>query len=75
MNEKLSEWLKDEIVEVELLQLDIAKCEHCERVEPTIEMPSRRMDCNKSWTLCTSCAEEYDEYWNDMWADYYSSRL
>lgn len=26
-------------------------------------------------TLCPPCKEENDAYWEDMWADYYSSCL
>ncbi|UTC29918.1 hypothetical protein BAJUN_03160 [Bajunvirus bajun] len=31
-------------------------------------------DPNKVW-LCTDCAEDYEEYWSDRWAEYNSGRL
>jgi hypothetical protein len=30
-------------------------------------------DPNHPMMLCPSCADEYDEYWRSMWADYYNS--
>lgn len=32
-------------------------------------------DPNKPMALCRSCAKEYHEYWDEMWAEYYSGRL
>jgi len=69
----MSSWaLNDEIVEVELLRLNIGKCEGpCEREDvPRIICQSRRMDDAKEWTLCSACAEEYEEFWDDMWDDH-----
>lgn len=32
-------------------------------------------DPNHPVLLCEDCAEEYHDYWNEMWADYYASRM
>lgn len=30
---------------------------------------------NTSPTLCKDCAQEYNDHWDDMWAEYYGSRF
>jgi len=32
-------------------------------------------DPNAPVLLCRSCAKEHHEFWDEMWADYYSGRL
>ena len=32
-------------------------------------------DPNRNPVLCESCADEYNEHWDDMWNEYYSGRL
>jgi len=32
-------------------------------------------DPNRSYYLCSACAEEYNSYWDEMWNDYYAGRL
>lgn len=60
------------------LQSLFKKCEHCGR------WPARRIYCKTAYhdealnlepVLCVECEVEYDEYWNDMWREYYDSRL
>jgi hypothetical protein len=57
-------------------------CENCGARPTTLE--SRRTayawngigkDPNAPIRLCAECATEHHEYWNDMWAEYYSGRL
>jgi hypothetical protein len=34
------------------------------------------IDEERNWThLCSECQIVNDEYWSDMWSDYYSSRI
>ena len=51
----------------------------CQRCEKTGNDVMRRpqntayVDEESNWAvLCAECQEEADEYWNDMWAEYYS---
>ncbi len=75
----MNEWLLDEIVEVELLQLDVGICpgamHPCGQKRPLITIGPRRKDYDDSITVCTLCAQEYEQYWDEMWADYYNSVL
>ncbi len=32
-------------------------------------------DPNATIPLCPDCAEEHHQHWDDMWAEYYASRL
>lgn len=32
-------------------------------------------ECDNMKVLCPDCQREEDEYWDDMWVDYYSSVL
>jgi hypothetical protein len=59
------------------------KCFYCGETSG-VELESSRTMCpwdgkgenpNKSIHLCRLCAKEHHEYWNDMWDDYYYSRL
>lgn len=37
---------------------------------------TRYVEEESNWvTLCPDCRKENDEYWNDMWADYYRGCL
>jgi hypothetical protein len=70
--------LQDEIAEAEMLQLNLGKCEgRCQRDEdvPRVEYRENRMDSDKTYMLCGWCATEDEEYWDEMWRDYWSSRL
>lgn len=69
--------LQDDIAEVELLQLNVGTCEGpCQRPEvPRVICGTRRVDCDKEWTMCGNCAEEYEEYWDEMWESYRNAIL
>ena len=70
--------IKDDIAEVELLELNKGKCEGpCQREEdvPRLLCQSRRMDSAQEYMLCSYCAEEYEEFWDEMWSMYYSEVL
>ncbi len=51
------------------------KCERCRVVNDTVVRYRQRTmyhdDESNYATLCGECSEENDEYWDDMWADYY----
>ena len=66
--------LFDEIAEVELLQLNVGKCDgQCQRES----MPRLIRDLNSetALNLCGECTEEYDDYWKEMWDSYYAAVL
>lgn len=69
--------LQDEIAEAEMLQLNIGPCDGpCQRESvPRVEYQQNRMDSNKIYMMCGWCAAEDAEYWEEMWRDYWSSRL
>ena len=49
------------------------KCEHCgSKNAEKRRQRTAYADDEKNWrTLCPKCQEENDEYWNEMWDDYY----
>jgi len=71
--------LHEEIVEVELLQLNVGICpgaiRSCGQERPLIKVGPRRRDYDDSCTVCTLCAQEYTEHWDEMWDMYWSDRL
>lgn len=71
--------LQEEIIEAELLQLNVGVCpgavRECGQTRPLITVGPRRQDYDDSCTVCTRCAQEYEQYWDEMWSDYWSSRL
>lgn len=60
---------------IEALAL-VKKCERCGALGATLQ-PSRTQYTdpkeNVDMWMCPYCAEEYHLYWDEMWADYYSS--
>lgn len=46
---------------------------------PAKEIPCRTQYCNAeqniSPVLCEECAKEYNDYWDEMWNEYWSGRL
>lgn len=67
------------------LQSEILKTFPCEGMYgPCGKTPSEIVGCrtqyhdeemNTSPVMCEQCAKEYNSYWDDMWADYWSDRL
>lgn len=57
--------------------MDTAKCTRCG--VPNAERRRQRtqyVDDTSNWvTLCPSCHEENDAYWDEMWAEYYAGCL
>ena len=54
-------------------------CKICKRCGSSNATTSRQMtkyaDDNDNFvTLCPTCQEEADEYWKDMWIEYYNSQ-
>jgi protein-arginine kinase activator protein McsA len=51
----------------------MAKCQNCEREDAVrYHQNTKFVDEERNWvTLCPPCAEENDEYWADMWSQYY----
>lgn len=64
----------------------LGECERCGSNEG-VEIESARTqyhtehnddgpeDPNRGIAYCRPCAKEHHEYWDSMWADYYSGRL
>lgn len=62
-------------------------CEHCGTTDGDIKLESSRTmyyfegvidspeDPNHDIMLCRECAAAHHEYWDEMWADYYSGLL
>lgn len=57
----------------------LAALQHC--CERCGAYPAERQPCRTCYSdhkeniapmLCPACAEEYNDYWDEMWADYYS---
>lgn len=38
------------------------------------EKKAGKTDPNPDPILCEMCAQEYNQHWNEMWAEYYSSQ-
>lgn len=68
---------------IEQLEICLTPCEGmygpCES-----NLPVERIGCrtayhdnelNVSPILCEYCAKAYNDYWDEMWADYYSDKL
>ena len=59
------------------------RCEHCrsfwglklEDGRTMYEWNGKGEDPNRSQLLCRMCAVMHHDYWDEMWADYYSGRL
>ena len=78
-------WIDEIAYEHYLLGLENpGKCEYCIRdVAMIIETPAMTRyawdgegeNPNRDKFLCITCAHEHQEYWDMMWADYYSSIL
>ena len=58
------------------IQALMNRCERCGSVKGVRQEPCRTMytesKLNVSPFLCRECAEDYHDYWNSLWADYYS---
>ena len=54
-------------------------CDHCGVADGTVEnyhQNTEYVDEASNWvTLCAPCRQQNDEYWEAMWAEYYSGRL
>jgi len=54
-------------------------CDHCGVADGTVEnyrQNTEYVDEASNWvTLCAPCRQRNDEYWEAMWAEYYSGRL
>lgn len=64
-------------------------CEHCNRLETVLKSTVRleysrtcynydgklesKNNPNRPKLLCCCCADDYHDYWDEMWTDYYSS--
>jgi hypothetical protein len=59
--------------------VNVAKCEHpnCEREDAVrYRQNTKFVDEERNWvTLCPLHEEENDEYWTDMWSQYYQGCL
>ena len=61
----------------------IPRCEYCQAMFDLDKEDSRTMYCwngegedpNRPVLLCKQCAKMHHEYWDDMWSDYYGSRI
>jgi len=62
------------------------RCEICGTIKNLKLEGSRTMYCfegdwddlknpNRPKLLCSCCAEEHHDYWNDMWSEYYNGLL
>jgi hypothetical protein len=53
------------------------ECDRCRRKLATRNRQrTSYVDGESNWaTLCPDCQEEADEYWEEMWKEYYSSRM
>lgn len=59
-------------------------CKHCGETTKVIWESSKTMyhwnmnetslDPNRNIALCRGCAKSHHEYWDDLWAEYYSGR-
>ena len=71
----LKDW-EEEVMEALLLgHGERGVCECCKQEDIMVPCGSRRLDSNTVHILCPVCASEHHEYWDDMWADYWSSIL
>ena len=52
-------------------------CQHCKKEKPDVRRTRQHTqyaDDDRNFViLCGRCREENDEYWNDMWAEYYQN--
>jgi predicted amidophosphoribosyltransferase len=72
---ELKDW-EVEIMEAVLMgRGDHGKCDCCSRDSILIECSSRRMDVDNNYNLCSYCAADHHEYWDEMWAAYYAGLL
>ena len=58
------------------------KCESCgsspaAKIQSKTSYPwdGKSEDPNRDRVFCESCAREYEEHWDNMWAEYYSSMI
>lgn len=75
----------EEVRKEMLRRRDAGICENCETAEGTKLRPARTSyhyegddpdkDPNRDWMGCDVCDEQDREYWDEMWAEYYSGRL
>lgn len=50
------------------------KCDHCNLLGgERYRQNTQYVEEDRNWvTLCPKCRKENDEYWSQMWSDYYS---
>jgi Zn finger protein HypA/HybF involved in hydrogenase expression len=52
------------------------KCERCETSKDVVRYHQRTqyVEEESNWvTFCPACRKDNDDYWDDMWIDYYST--
>jgi len=57
---------------------DVCEHPHCNETEDLVfyHQRTRYVEEDRNWvTLCPVHRKENDEYWDDMWAEYYSGLL
>jgi len=71
----MKDW-EEEVMEALLLgHGDKGICDCCKQEDIIVPCDSRRMDSDAIHNLCPVCATEHHQYWDEMWANYWSSRL
>lgn len=63
---------------VVFMATDLPRCDRCGTVWGVQHLRMNTMYHHdpSNWTdQCPSCMKDTDEYWRDMWADYYASVL
>lgn len=60
-------------------ELSFQTCQRCEVTDETVQRRRQNTayvkDESNYAVLCNHCQAEADEYWSDMWAEYYSGCL
>lgn len=55
------------------------RCLHCRDKTPTVKKRRQMtsyVDDRSNWSrLCDDCQKDSDEYWTEMWDEYYRGRL
>ncbi len=58
-----------------MTDLENLTCDRCQVGDDTVTLHRQRThyyDDASNWvTLCSDCRTDNDEYWDEMWADYY----
>lgn len=56
------------------------ECQRCGKIDPTDvarrHQNTRYVNEESNYaTFCSDCQKEVDEYWDELWAEYYTGRL